>query len=259
MIFRKPPKPIFDLFLTYFDFSGILGPQAGTVHHKTFSRVSTRQICPNRGPRESHEHCLYKWPFWKHLALKMPLVEAQCAHWKHCYPETLLGSHPTARVSQSRQTRAMKKPRKGNEQKRHKQREVFWSNHSIFAANTPAPTPAPHPTNPWDFLRSVCVFLGGGGSFPCPSFPCFFGIPCFFSLQDIPCFLSVFPFFSRDIRGSVRIKNPCFFWWFSLPFFSKKTRKGRTGFGVGGHHSCNFALARNFRASTPLSQRTLPY
>ena len=27
-----------------------------------------------------------KWPFWKHRAPKMRLVEAQCAYRKHCYP-----------------------------------------------------------------------------------------------------------------------------------------------------------------------------
>ena len=31
-----------------------------------------------------------KWPFWKHCAPKMRLVEAQCAYRKHCYPETPL-------------------------------------------------------------------------------------------------------------------------------------------------------------------------
>ena len=41
-----------------------------------------------------------KWPFWKHRAPKMRLVEAQCAHRKHCYPEIPLGGHPTSRVSQ---------------------------------------------------------------------------------------------------------------------------------------------------------------
>ena len=40
-----------------------------------------------------------KWPFWKHHAPEMRLAEAQCAHRKHCYPETPLGSHPTSRVS----------------------------------------------------------------------------------------------------------------------------------------------------------------
>ena len=63
---------------------------------------------------------------------------------------------------------------------------------------------------------------------PCPSFPSllFVGIPCFFSpARKSLVFLA---FFSRDFRGSVGIKHPCFFGWFSLPF-SKKTRKGRTG------------------------------
>ena len=45
-----------------------------------------------------------KWPFWKHRAPKMRLVEAQCALRKHCYPEIPLGSHPTSRVSQSLST-----------------------------------------------------------------------------------------------------------------------------------------------------------
>ena len=41
-----------------------------------------------------------KWTFWKHRAPKMRLVEAQCAHRKHCYPKIPLGSHPTSQVSQ---------------------------------------------------------------------------------------------------------------------------------------------------------------
>ena len=41
-----------------------------------------------------------KWPFWKHRAPKIRLVEAQCAYRKHCYPETPLGSPPTSGVSQ---------------------------------------------------------------------------------------------------------------------------------------------------------------
>ena len=45
------------------------------------------------------EEMLPKWSFWKHRAPKMCLVEAQCAHQKHCYPEPhsgvipLLGPH----------------------------------------------------------------------------------------------------------------------------------------------------------------------
>ena len=41
-----------------------------------------------------------KWPFWKHRAPKMRLVEAQCARRKHCYPEIPLESHPISRGSQ---------------------------------------------------------------------------------------------------------------------------------------------------------------
>ena len=40
-----------------------------------------------------------KWPFLKHRTPKMRLVEAQCAHQKHCFPETPLGSDPTSRTS----------------------------------------------------------------------------------------------------------------------------------------------------------------
>ena len=46
-----------------------------------------------------------KWPFWKHRAPKMRLVEAQCAHRKHCYPKTPLGSDPTSRVLQNSELR----------------------------------------------------------------------------------------------------------------------------------------------------------
>ena len=52
----------------------------------------------------------------------------------------------------------------------------------------------------------------------------------FFPLRGIPFFvLSVFSFFSRYCRGSVGIKNPFFFVWFSFATFSngKKERKDR--------------------------------
>ena len=43
-------------------------------------------------------------------------------------------------------------------------------------------------------------------------------------------FFDVFLFFSRDFRGSVAIKNPCFFGGFSLLFPKKnKERKDREG------------------------------
>ena len=49
------------------------------------------------------QHAPGKCPFWKHRAPKMPLVEAQCAHQKHCHPETPFGSHPTSWVFQQQQ------------------------------------------------------------------------------------------------------------------------------------------------------------
>ena len=86
---------------------------------------------------------------------------------------------------------------------------------------------------------------------PCPSFPCFFGIPGFFLLQGFPCFLSVFPFFSRDFRGSVGITNPCFFAGFPCRF-PKKTRKGRTGFSLSdrlrSNFDCDFVGALRFKS-----------
>ena len=63
---------------------------------------------------------------------------------------------------------------------------------------------------------------------PCPSFPCFFWNSLFFfPSKDFLVFLNVFPFFSRDFRGSVGIKNPCFFGGFPCLFQKNKERKDR--------------------------------
>ena len=45
----------------------------------------------------------------------------------------------------------------------------------------------------------------GGKALPCPSFPCFFEIPCFSPCEEFLVFLSVFPFFSKDFRASTGI------------------------------------------------------
>ena len=78
---------------------------------------------------------------------------------------------------------------------------------------------------------STCFNFQG---IPCPYFPCFLEFLVFSPSEDFLVFLSVFPFFSRDFRGSVGIKNPCFFGGFPC-LFKKKTRKGRTGFGTQGY------------------------
>ena len=67
---------------------------------------------------------------------------------------------------------------------------------------------------------------------PCPDLPflAFLDFLAFFVARNFLAFLSVFPFFPRDFRGSAWRKNPCFFGWFSL-LFSKKASKGRSGWG----------------------------
>ena len=62
---------------------------------------------------------------------------------------------------------------------------------------------------------------------PCPSLPCFFGIPCLFRWRGIIFFFvrAFFPSFP-GILGVRRVKKSLFFGGFSLPF-SKKTRKDR--------------------------------
>ena len=51
----------------------------------------------------------------------------------------------------------------------------------------------------------------------------------FFPVRRIPCFLERFSLLFQGFKGFGRDKKSLFFWWFSLPF-SKKTRKGRTGY-----------------------------
>ena len=51
----------------------------------------------------------------------------------------------------------------------------------------------------------------------------------FFPCEDFLVFLTVFLFFSRDFRGSVAIKNPCFFGGFPCLFQKNKERKDRDG------------------------------
>ena len=49
----------------------------------------------------------------------------------------------------------------------------------------------------------------------------------FFPCEEFLVFLSVFPFFSRDFRGSVGIKNPCFFGGFPRVFQKKQGKEGQ--------------------------------
>ena len=71
-------------------------------------------------------------------------------------------------------------------------------------------------------------------------FPDFGEFLVFFPCGDFLVFLSVFPFFSRDFRGSV---NPCFL-WFSLPFSKNqknpRVRKIRVCNSGAANGSANF-------------------
>ena len=62
---------------------------------------------------------------------------------------------------------------------------------------------------------------------PCPSFPCFFWIPCFCSsARFFLVFWAFSPSFPR-ILGFGRENLSLFFWWFSLPFSRQKTKEGQ--------------------------------
>ena len=65
------------------------GGQGGSAPPKLGSTVKSRveEICP-------------KWSFWKHRAPKMRLVEAQCAHRKHCSMTSMIG-RPGCRTMQT--------------------------------------------------------------------------------------------------------------------------------------------------------------
>ena len=81
------------------------------------------------------------------------------------------------------------------------------------------------PGPPCKFFSNLNVVISN----PVLPFLVFLEFLVFFPCEDFLVFLSVFPFFSRDFRGSVGIKNPCFFCWFSLPFSKKK--QGKEGQG----------------------------
>ena len=95
--------------------------------------------------------------------------------------------------------------------------------------------------------------LGTVDYLPCPSFPCFFGIPCFFPCEDFLAFLSDFAFFSRDFRGSVEIKNPCFFDRFPGLFPKNKERKDRVRFRVCCVFGCSLAACQLLGCGGPLT------
>ena len=63
----------------------------------------------------------------------------------------------------------------------------------------------------------------------CPVLPflAFLEFLAFFPCEEFLVFLSVFPFFSRDLGGSVGIKNPCFLGGFPCLFPKKQGKEGQ--------------------------------
>ena len=66
----------------------------------------------------------------------------------------------------------------------------------------------------------------------CRSFPCFLEFLVFFPCEELLVFLSVFLFVSRDFRGSVGTKNPCFFGGFPCLFLKNKESLDRVTYVV---------------------------
>ena len=79
----------------------------------------------------------------------------------------------------------------------------------------------PVPENGSDGSGSVF----GSWKNPVLPFLVFWEFLVFFPSEEFLVFFTVFPFFSRDFRGSVGLRNPCLFWWFSLPCFLKKNKE----------------------------------
>ena len=76
--------------------------------------------------------------------------------------------------------------------------------------------------------------------------------------RGIPCFSSVFPFFSRDSRGSAGIKNPCFFGGFPclLPKKKNKERKDREKFQAPIKLAQPFLALELWPGSSPTDPQT---
>ena len=69
-----------------------------------------------------------------------------------------------------------------------------------------------------------------GRWFPVLPFLAFLEFLVFSLARNSLFFSSVFPFFSRDFRGSAGLKNPCFFGGFPCLFPKKQGKEGQ-GFG----------------------------
>ena len=93
------------------------------------------------------------------------------------------------------------------------------------------PGNAYNPPNPQNF-QEWKHFRKGKGTYPLtqnyfPDLPVFVFLEflAFFLSKEFLVFLRVFPFFSKDFRGSLRIKNPCFLGGFPCRFPKKQGKE----------------------------------
>ena len=83
--------------------------------------------------------------------------------------------------------------------------------------------------DPWGCSKSLCKKSSCAFFVPYPVLPFLVLLEFldFFPCEEFLAFLSVFPFFCRDFRGSVGIKNPCFFGGFPCLFPKKQGKEGQ--------------------------------
>ena len=96
--------------------------------------------------------------------------------------------------------------------------------------------------------------LWGWQDYPVLPFRVFFEFLAFFPCEEFLVFLSVLPFFSRDFRGSVEIKNPCFLGGFPGHFPRNKERKDRVVLQNADRSSQRFQFADSVPKAFPQFQ-----
>ena len=98
--------------------------------------------------------------------------------------------------------------------------------HVISQSTTPSRAPYPEKQKNQDVSQNPC--LNFEKLFHDLPIPVFLDFLAFVVARKFLVFLSVFPFFPEDLRGSAERKHPCLFGWVCLAF-PPKTRKIRSG------------------------------
>ena len=95
--------------------------------------------------------------------------------------------------------------------------------------------------------------------FPYPNLPflALLEFLAFFFSKEFLAFFSVFPFFPRDFRGRLRIKNPCFLGGFPCRFPKKQGREDQ-GMCRGRNHMSQGVENRGSLVSVPVALKDEP-